>query len=161
QFTGARYLSLWFRGFDGDVTIRAAGMRATEPALQWDGRFNCSDEALNRVWDLCARTQRVGTQEGLMDCPTREQACYVGDGHPVARWIYQLTGDARHWRYLVREQFARQAANGLIRSTPFSGRDDTLIDYTLLAVIHTREYLRATGDADAVRDLLPACRRVL
>src|SRR5690606_29744472 len=62
QFTGARYLSLWFRGFEGDVTVAWAGMRATEPELPWDGRFHCSDEALNRVWALCARTQRVGTQ---------------------------------------------------------------------------------------------------
>lgn len=161
QFNAGRYLSIWFRGFTGSVTIRGAGMRASEPDLTWAGRFDSSDETLNRIWSLCQRTLRIGTQEGLMDCPTREQACYIGDGHPVARWIGQQTGDFRHWRYLVREQFARQAANGLIRSTPFSWRDDTLIDYTLLAIINTRDYLRFTGDKQTARDVLEGCHRVL
>ncbi len=161
QFNAGRYLSIWFRGFSGDLKVRRAGMQATEPDLDVQAQFHCNDDALNRIWSLCARTQSVGTQEGLMDCPTREQAFYIGDGHPIARWIAQLTGDARHWRYLVREQFARQAPNGLIRSTPFSGRDDTLIDYTLIAIIGSRDYWRWTGDADAVRDLIEPCRRVL
>lgn len=161
QFTAARYLSLWFREFTGDLIIKTAGMRVSEPHVNWTGRFDCDDAELNAIWKLCVHTQTVGTQEGLMDCPTREQACYVGDGHPVARWMYQLTGDARHWRYLVREQFARQAKNGLIRSTVFSGRDDTLLDYTLLAIMHTHAYWQCTDDADAVRDLLPQCHQIL
>lgn len=161
QFTAGRYLSLWFRGFTGSVAIYRVGMRATEPSLDWTARFDSSDETLNRIWRLCERTQRIGTQEGLMDCPTREQACYIGDGHPVARWLFQLTGDASHWKYLVREQFARQAANGLVRSTPFSGRDDILIDYTLLAIVHTREYMRFTGDRETPRALLRNCHDVL
>src|SRR5690606_16993521 len=48
-----------------------------------------------------------------------------------------------------------------IRSTPFSWRDDTLIDYTLIAVLGTRDYLRFTGDIELVREVLPAARGVL
>src|SRR5690606_36003377 len=140
--------------FTGSVHVRRFGVVASEPDLAWEGSFRCDDDRLNAIFDLCARTVRVGTQEGLMDCPTREQAPYVGDGHPVAEWIARLTGDTRHWAYLVREQFGRVADSGLIRSTPFSWRDDTLIDYTLIAILGTRDYLRWTGDRELVRPLL-------
>jgi len=159
-FSGARYVGLILSGFTGTVAIRRLGMRATEPQLNWAGRFECDDERLNGVWKLCERSIRVGTQEGLMDCPTREQASYVGDGHPVARWIGMLSGDYSYWRYLVTESFARQARSGLIRTSVFSGTKRSLIDYVLLAVIGTLDYLRHTGDTETVRQVLPGCRRV-
>jgi len=160
-FTGARYLAVVLRGFRGEVRLRRWGMRSTEPDLSWAGRFDCDDDRLRRIWALCERSCRVGTQEGLMDCPTREQAEYVGDGHPVARWIAMLTGDLSYWRYLVAESFARQTRGGLVRSTLFTGRRGSLIDYDLLAVIGTRDYLARSGDAATARGVLPALRRVL
>ncbi len=161
QYTAARYLAVTLRGFTGSLRVERLGMRTSEPDLDWSGRFESGDDAIDGVFKLAKRSQAVGTQEGLMDCPTREQAAYVGDGHPVSRWIALLTGDARHWKYLVTEQFQRQADNGLIRSTVFSGRNDTLIDYPLLGVIGTRDYLDYTGDTETVAPLLPACHRVL
>ena len=159
QFSGFRYVTVAFRNFTGPVKVKRVFARATEPDLDWRGAFTSSDERLNGVFDLCALTQRVGTQDGQMDCPTREQAPYIGDGVLTARWFAQLTGDVRHYRYLIREQFRRQAANGLLRSSIFSGSNDTIIDYTLLAVIAVRDYLQFTGDRETVRELLEPCRR--
>ncbi len=161
QFTGARYLSLTLRGFSGTVRFRRLGVRTSEPDLAWPGSFDSDDTRLNAIWDLCVRTARIGTQEGLMDCPSREQAPYLGDGHLVAAWIGMLTGDYGHWRYLLREAFARQSSNGLLRDAVFSGVCRSLIDYSLLTVIAVRDYLRRTGDADTARTVLPGCRRVI
>ncbi len=160
-FSGMRYVALVLRGFEGTVNIKRLALDATEPDLSWSAAFDCDDEVLNGVWRLCERTIRVGTQDALMDCPTREQATYIGDGQPVAQWIARLTGDTRYWRDLVLEQFRRPAANGLIRSTPYSCFDSTLIDYNLIAILGTRDYLRWTGDRDTVAQVLPAARRVI
>jgi len=160
-FTGARYLAVMLRGFTGAVTLRRLGMRATEPALNWTGHFECDDEQLNRIWRMCERSIRVGTQEGLMDCPTREQAAYVGDGHPVARWLALLTGDLGYWRHLAVESLARQTRAGLIRTAVFTGRRACLIDYNLLAIIGTRDYLLCSGDTATARAALGALRRIL
>ena len=136
-------------------------MRTSEPDLNWAGEFACDDDRLNAIFRMCQRTVRVGTQEGLMDCPTREQAPYIGDGHPVARWLAMLSGDARHWRYLVREQFRRPGPNGLLRSAVFTGGDQCLIDYSLLAVAGVRDYWRYSGDVSTIREVIEPCRRIL
>jgi hypothetical protein len=159
-FSGGRYLALIFRGFDGPLTIGRIGMRATEPELNWAGEFHCEDEGLNKIWGLCARSLRVGVQEGLMDCPTREQAPYLGDGNLMGRWVGLLTGDWGHWRYLVRESFVRQSPDGLLRGAVFSGIRHSFIDYNLLAVIGARNYLYLSGDLETIRGVLEGCRRV-
>lgn len=161
QFNAFRYLLAAFRGFSGPVKVRKLFVRATEPDLQWPEGFSSSDEKLNAIFKMCVLSHRVGTQEAIMDCPSREQAAYVGDGMPVGRWITQLTGDDRHWKYLVREQFRRQSPQGLLKSSIFSASEDTLIDYTLLAVVGTRDYLQYSGDVEIVRDLIDGCRKAV
>ena len=43
------------------------------------------------VWNT-AQARLIGTQETVIDCPSREQGFYVGDGHPIARWISMVSG---------------------------------------------------------------------
>lgn len=160
-FSGMQYVTLILRGFTGDVTINRLGVHASEPDLNWQTDFATSNTYLNKIHDLCQRTICIGSQEALMDCPTREQAAYIGDGLPVAKWIYQLTGDSRYFRDLVIEQFRRQSASGLVRSTPYSWRDDTLLDYNLIAIMGTLDYLQLTNDRDTVKQVLPAARKLM
>lgn len=160
-YSGMRYLLLVLRGFRGEVRLSNLHVLASEPDLDWRGSFECEDELLNRVFELCARTQSVGTQEGVIDCPTREQAPYVGDGLLIARWIAALTGDTRHWRYVADAQFQRPTADGLVRGSIFSGSNTALIDYCLLAIVGLRDYTRSTGDTDPARQHIEACRRVI
>jgi hypothetical protein len=160
-FTAGRYLLMVLRGFTGAVQLTRVGMMSSEPALEWPATFESSDERLNQLFQVCARTHRVGTQECMMDCPTREQALYVGDGILTGNWLTRLTGDARHWRYLLDETFAAQSPEGLLKSTTFSGRAHILLDYDLWAVVGVRDYLRETGDVEFTRSLASGCRRVL
>lgn len=160
-YSGMRHLMLVLRGFTGEVRFSNLHLRAGEPDLDWRGEFHSDDARLNRTFDLCARTQSVGTQEGVIDCPTREQAPYVGDGLLIARWITTLTGDARHWRYVVESQFQRPTADGLVRGSIFSGSNTVLIDYSLLAILGLRDYTRCSGDTALARRHIKACRRIL
>lgn len=160
-YSSGRYLALILRNFEGSITLQRVGILSSEPDLNWAASFVCNRPGLNDIWNLCARTQKVGTQEGLMDCPTREQAAYVGDGNPVAQWIYHLTGDARHWRHLIRETFAVQSDEGLIKTQVFSGMQGILLDYCLLAIVGARNYWKATGDRELLREILPAADRLI
>jgi alpha-L-rhamnosidase len=161
NFSAAQYISISLRGFAGTIVFDKLALRASEPDLAWRGHFKSDDVRLNAVWDLCVHSLRVGTQEAVMDCPTREQAPYIGDGNPVASWIHRLTGDASHWRYVVRETFSRQSPDGFLRPAIFSGALGTLIDYNLLAVISARDYLVDTGDIQTLRDIREGCLKTL
>ncbi|HEV7302473.1 MAG TPA: hypothetical protein VGN72_24250 [Tepidisphaeraceae bacterium] len=159
DYSGFRYIAVMLRGFTGAVDVTHAGVRATEADLAWQ-ELVAGDAELDALVALSIRTVRLGCQDALIDCPTREQATYIGDGHAVARWVYTLTGDARYWRQLTRAQFARPAANGLIRTVVWSAGPQMLLDYELLAIVGTRDYFRHTGDLDTVRDTLRAARGV-
>lgn len=160
-FSGMRYLSLFFRGFTGSIEIEKLGVIASEPDLTFTPPATFGGDKLDAIFELCHYTNRIGTQEAIMDCPTREQSTYIGDGHPVAHWVSLISGDVRHWRRLMVDQFHRQAPNGLLRSAAYSGRDDTLIDYSLIGVIGTRDFLQSTGEVETVRPLVEPCRRVV
>ncbi len=161
QFSAIRYVVLVARGFHGPVHVRKLRVRTSEPDVKWQGEFHSSDRRLQNVFDMCARSLRVGTQEGQMDCPSREQAPYIADGLLTARWFAQLTGDVRHFDYLVHEQFRRQAPNGLLRGAIFTGCNDAAVDYTLLAVIGLRDYFHFTRNKSVVVELIESCRRAL
>lgn len=159
-YSSMRYLLVCLRGFTGSVRFERFGIRTSEPDLDWSRPYDFGDDRLNAIWQLCIHTFRIGTQEGVLDCPTREQAVYIGDGLLIARWIAQVTGDARHWKYVVHEQFRRQAENGMLRASIFSATNDTLIDYPLLAITGLRDYWQFTRDPDALKHI-EACRKVL
>ena len=164
--SGFRYLSVMLRGFTGSVRIEKLGVRAHEAELAWPGPgdVRAPTPGLQPAVDLSVRTLRLGVQETLLDCPTREQAMYTGDAHPMARWLFRLTGDATHWRRLVTAQFARPARTGpfegLVRTVVFSAFPQMLLDYELVALSGTADYLRHTGDVETVRAVLPAARGV-
>lgn len=165
-YSGFRWVSVMLRGFTGAVSIEKIGVRTGEADVRWPapGEVKAPLPGLQPAVDLSVRTQRLGVQETLLDCPTREQAMYIGDGHPMGRWMFRLTGDARQWRRLVRAQFARPARSGplkgLVRTVVFSARWQMLLDYELIAITGTADYLRHTGDVETVRAVLPAARGV-
>lgn len=161
QFTGLRYVVLILRGFTGSVTIERVGVRTSTAAPPLTARFECSDERLSAIWGLCMRTLRLGTQETIIDCPSREQAPYLGDGHLVGRWLGDFSGDYRHWRYLIQLGFESQADDGLMRDAPLMPVRRSLIDYVLLTVVAVRDYLELTGDSAFARQHLEGCRRAL
>ncbi|MEM6391874.1 MAG: hypothetical protein AAF797_03800 [Planctomycetota bacterium] len=161
EFSGFDELAVILRGFVGDVTIHEAGVRSSEPDLAALGDFVSSDETLGRLFALCEHTLRVGTQEAMMDCPTRERAVYIGDGHLIGRWLYTLTGDGRQWRRLVFEQFARPMPDGLMGTSIYSAANRCLIDYCLLAVIGAGDDVKVTGDMSVAAAVLPQVEGVL
>ncbi|MBW3637331.1 MAG: hypothetical protein KY445_12860, partial [Armatimonadetes bacterium] len=99
-WSGFRYLHLVFRGGAHDVKIHAAGClerKVPLRALSHVEDFRAPDESLQNIFDLCRRTLEVGVQEHLVDCPTREQAQYWGDGVFIAQSLGKGFGE---WRYL-------------------------------------------------------------
>ncbi|HEX7010080.1 MAG TPA: alpha-L-rhamnosidase N-terminal domain-containing protein, partial [Phycisphaeraceae bacterium] len=161
QFTGLRYLVLILRGFQGSVRFSRIGIRTSTSVPKIDAHFECDDSRLNEIWHLCARTVCIGTQETVMDCPSREQAPYLGDGNLVGRWIGVFNHDYRHWRYLLRLGFDSQANDGLLRDAPLFPVQRALLDYVLLTVVAVRDYVEITGERNVGRELLDGCCRAI
>ena len=60
---------------------------------EYKAKYPTDNDDMNRIITLCADTAKYGTQEGYVDCPTREKGQYLGDVSVAARAQTALTGD--------------------------------------------------------------------
>ncbi len=161
-YHGLRYLHVVLRGFDGPVTIHRLGVWRREAQMNWDlFAFGCSDERLQRIWEIGQHTLQVGSQEVQVDCPTREQAAYWGDACWIGVWTGWHTGDFSHLKHLLLSAAPAQYQDGQLPASVFSSQDQILFDYTLIFVWGLAEYVENTGDLAVAQHLAPTVERAL
>jgi hypothetical protein len=55
--------------------------------------FRCSDERLNRVWEICERATQLCSQQYFEDGIKRDGLLWIGDARVQAQCVYALYGD--------------------------------------------------------------------
>ncbi len=60
--------------------------------IPWIGSFNSSDDRLNKIWEVGARTVHLNMQEYLWDGIKRDRLVWVGDMHPEVMTILSVFG---------------------------------------------------------------------
>ncbi|MCH8274341.1 MAG: hypothetical protein IH851_06090, partial [Armatimonadetes bacterium] len=157
QRRGARYVLLQGR----DVTVR--GFRVLEETypIEPAGRFECSDERLNRIFEMCALTARLCSEDTYVDCPTYEQTYWVGDARNEALINYAIFGGwplaRRSWE-LAAESLDRSP---MVESHVPSGWPMIIPAWSFLWSIGCWEHYRYTGDRRFLERIYPAMRRQL
>lgn len=161
-YNGFRYLHFVVREGKGPVTIHRIGVWRRQARLKIRNNFMSDDALLQQIWDTSLHTLRVSSQEIQVDCPTREQAAYWGDGLWCAYWTFRLTGDASYFKHLLISAAHTQLPSGQLTDSVFTGQGQrSLFDYSLIFIWGLAVYLEATGDRETVREILPTVRRVL
>ncbi len=116
------------------------------------------DEELRRIYEAGLRTLHSCTQTVLEDGPKRDRRLWIGDLRLEALGSYASFGShelVKRCLYLLAGScFPDGRASANIFTTPEPAGDDTyLADYALLYPVTMAEYLRETGDDEALRDL--------
>ena len=153
---GGRYLMLTFRDCPGSVKIqRVVCLRRSYPVGR-DGRFRCSDERLNRIWDVGCHTVQMCMQDHYEDCPWREQTLYCGDVAVSALLSYYAFGSEDLGRKCLR-QFARiQQEDGAIPTLgPAPCSLGVVPEYPAFWVIALWNHHRHWKDQQLVAELAP------
>jgi hypothetical protein len=159
---GGRYLQVSVRGAGEEkVTLHRVAVRSHAFPLRVEGEFRCSDPLYNWIWDAGLATLRACASDALLDCPWREQGCYVGDVLVEQRVLRMATPDLSLARRSLRLFAQSQRADGQIPDVAPATKSDTLCDYTLLWVVAVAEHLAETGDLTLVREVWPAVERAL
>ncbi|MCD8107014.1 MAG: family 78 glycoside hydrolase catalytic domain [Oscillospiraceae bacterium] len=116
---------------------------------------------LEKIWQICRNALKIGTQEGFLDCPTREKGQYLGDFTVSGLAYLYLTGDAEIYRKTLFD-FADSAkiCTGLMAVAP-SGYMQEIADFSLQYPLQVLNYYKYTGDTETVRQLFPTVRGVL
>lgn len=117
---GCRYLEIHFRGMPWDangikVAIHEVGLIRSRAPIEHKGEFACSDDLLNRIFDICRRTADVKCQDWHICDAQREQNQWL---EPYQDMLYaQVYGRCDLLRQTL-HNFARgQMPSGFIPST--------------------------------------------
>ncbi len=159
-----RYLSLLP---DRDVVLQAVRLREQPCPLALQGSFECSDPAVNRAWEMGAKTLLLCTQpardsqqpigaEGdtvIWDGCRRDREVWVGDLRPSALALYALTSDASAVRTSLRLIAERRFEDGLVPASASSRQ--VFFEYALWWIITAWEYYWHTGDREFVAAMMP------
>lgn len=148
------------------VAIRRLGSMASHYPARNEGSFECSDELLNRLWQVGRHTVLQCMHDTWVDCPGREARQWVGDAVVEFDIAALAFGPSV---YPLQRQFLHQAAesqraDGLVRMfAPGDIAADALVipDFSLLWVIAVERYSKQSGDSEIATALLPAIARAL
>lgn len=151
QFTsfgwnGFRYLHVVIRGGTRDVWFHHVGCVQRKAPLTCAGAFEPGDVLLARIFELCRYTLEVGVQEHLVDCPTREQTQYWGDGLFIAESLWAGFDEPAYLKWYL-DSFLHMPfkPDGQIGAQYPSG-GSVLVDYSLIPLLGQRMYKAHTGE---------------
>lgn len=116
---------------------------------------------LKGIWEICKNGIKCCTQEGYIDCPSREKGQYLGDFTVSGLAHLYLTGDAEMYKKTLFD-FAHslEYCDGMLAVAPGSYKQE-IADFSLQYPIQVMNYYKYTKDAEALKELLPSVLNII
>ncbi len=162
EYKAFRYLTLMGENVASAVDPAEIALLARHAAYENRGaRLITATPLLQDIWDLCEHTAHYATQEGFLDCPTREKGQYLGDFTVSGLAHLYLSADPAMYRKTLFD-FANSAeiCPGLMAVAPGSLMQE-IADFSLQYPLQVLNYYRYTGDRETALALLPIIRNML
>lgn len=140
--TGFRFVRLDFpeNGETELIAVRAVSLMLP---LEYRGHFECSDERLNQIWRVGARTVHLCMQDYVWDGIKRDRLVWIGDLHPEAQVISSVFGG--HKIVPASLDYARDR-------TPLPEWMNGISSYSLWWILLQHDSHRYHGDLDYLRE---------
>lgn len=119
--------------------------------------FQSSDEDLSKIWNICVNGVKLCSQEGFLDCPSREKAQYLGDAVITSRSFLWLTGDTSLTKKSLFDFCASSKIEPGLTAVAPSGFIQEFAEYSLQYPLMLWEYYRHSGDKECLRSALERC----
>lgn len=149
--------------------LDAPGVKLTE-CWVWERHYpmdgglctlSCPQDQLEDIFEICKNAVRCGSQEGYLDCPSREKGQYLGDAVITARSQVWLTGKTDLLRKCVRDFMASaQVTPALLAVAPGSLIQE-IADFSLLFPALPLTDYDFTGDREFLRECRPAVEGIV
>ena len=162
----------------GAITVKSGqatitGFRLVERLYPFDcvGSFLCNDPFLNDLWQLCARSCQVLSEDAYVDCADRERVEWNDNntpGYDITRTAMAgpagvdgkpVFSDPRLLEELVRRTGLTLQPEGWVKAHTCSDRYDIhakIEDRACEWVAQIRMYYEATGDTKVIKEIWPA-----
>jgi hypothetical protein len=130
--------------------------------VEYRGQFECSDQVLNRIWEVGRWTVQLNMEDAYTDCPWRERGQWWGDARIQALVNYYAFGDLALIGRGLRSVAQSQDAEGWTRGIyPTDWSYAVLPTFSLLWIISLHDYFQYSGDRALPREVFPAVERVI
>ncbi len=120
--------------------------------LQHSGSFRCSDDELNRIWEVAAYTMDLTTREFFVDGIKRDRWTWSGDAIQSYLMNYYLRFDTECVKRTIRQ---------LRGKDPVTAHVNTIMDYTFYWFISIDQYFQYTGDKAFLIEILPRMQTLM
>lgn len=152
---GFRYWVIQASNLSGDLKIRFVRcIQRTYPSPRIGG-FRCQDEALNSIFAISRRTAQLCSDDAFVDCPTYEQAFWVGDAYVMSGIQATLAGADPLVRRSLRLAAASMNRSPVVESQVPSGWENVLSTWSFLWSIACEEYYGYWGDSAFAEEMYP------
>ena len=139
------------------------------------GSFSSSDPMLNHLWEICARSLEILSEDAYIDCSDRERVEWMDCSPPAFECTRvmmagpredggKVWSDPRLMQGLLRRTALTQQPDGQMKAHTCSERWDIhaiMEDRSCDWVIGARQYYECTGDAKLIREIWPAMTRLM
>lgn len=143
---GYRYAIVTVRNMNSPVRFRLFKTVELAYSILPQGKFECSDWELNKIWEISARSVELCMEDTYVDCPAYEQAYWIGDGRIEALVNYYTHGAyelTKHCVSLVGDSLKK---SDLPEAQVPTGCNTVLTAWFLLWILSCKEYYEYTGD---------------
>lgn len=165
EWAALRYLQVAVRDAPHGIKIKV-GATATHYPVMDEGRFECSDPFLTKLWAVGKETLRQCMHDGWIDCPSRERRQWLGDATVENLAAHAAFGPsiAPLNREFLRKVAESQRPDGLTQmfAPGDHGVNGLLIpDWTLQWILNAYDHYRYTADKSLAVELLPPILKAL
>jgi alpha-L-rhamnosidase len=136
-FDGSRAFRYVNVVFDDDVSMDEVSMLYEYSPVEQRGSFKCSDEQINKIWDVSAYTMELNTREFFIDGIKRDRWIWSGDAAQSYLMNYYLYFDS---------PTVTRTISALRSKDPVTSHINTIMDYTFYWFISIYDYYQHTGD---------------
>jgi alpha-L-rhamnosidase len=144
-----RYINVLY---DADVSLDNVSMLYEYSPVKQRGSFRCSDNQVNKIWDVSAYTLQLNTREFFIDGIKRDRWVWSGDAYQSYLMNYYLYFDSPT---VTRTLFALRGKD------PVTSHINTIMDYTFYWFIGIYDYYQYTGDKTFIRQMYPRMQSMM
>lgn len=136
----------------GDIKVDSVSMLYEHAGLKERGSFRCSDEEVNRIYDVSKYTFGLNTREFFIDGIKRDRWVWSGDAYQSYLMNYYLYFDSPT---VARTMLALRGKD------PVTSHINTIMDYTFYWFLGIYDYYLYTGDQSFIRQFYPRMQTMM
>ncbi|MGF7037480.1 alpha-L-rhamnosidase C-terminal domain-containing protein [Mucilaginibacter lappiensis] len=144
-----RYINVLF---DENVSADDISMLYEYSPVEQRGSFRCSDEEINKIWDVSAYTLHLNTREFFIDGIKRDRWVWSGDAYQSYLMNYYLYFDSPT---VTRTLYALRGKD------PVTSHINTIMDYTFYWFMGIYDYYQYTGDKSFIKQMYPRMQSLM